>query len=104
MKWKLRYHDLFQQDVDSYIDWFDEALAGLGAEFAQALADALTQIADRLQSCALLFEGYRRVLMLRFRVVVPFLVDADVVYVAGVVHAGRDLRAWLRGRTSIDDE
>lgn len=104
LKYRVRLHYLFRSDVDDYANWLDRAVPGLGDEFAAAVGRALDTLERRPLSHAVVFDEFRRVLIPRFRAVIPFLVDGDAIYVAGVVHGARDLGAWMRGRFSTDDE
>ena len=104
MTYQVRVHDLFRQDVDELIDWFEEAVVGLGSEFADAVDNALDRLVARPNSHRVVIDTYRRVLIPRFRALVLFMVEGDRIYVAGVLHASRDLRAWVDRRFSPADE
>jgi len=91
---------LFLADVEEYGDWFEEQLTGLADEFAAELELALRSLSDRPLSYRVVWKHYRRVLMRRFRILIPFEVVEDTVLVLGVVHGTRDLPSWIQRRTT----
>jgi plasmid stabilization system protein ParE len=97
---RLVYHEMFKSDVTGYADWFEDASIGLGLEFTEAVAQAIESLERQPLIYSILYDQYRRVLITRFRVIIPYLIDGDSIYVAGVVHATRDLEAWLQSRLS----
>jgi plasmid stabilization system protein ParE len=104
VKYKVRLHDMFRSDVDECIEWIEQAEPGLGAELAVAVDSALVTLESRPLSHSILIAEFRRLLIPRFKVVVPFLIEGDTVYVAGVVHGSRDVQSWLRRRLSPGGE
>ncbi len=104
MKFRVDFHDLFESDVDTYVDWFNEVAPGLGADLAAALDSAVDKLAERPHSFSLMGGSYRRVLIARFSIIIPFVVEDSTVYVVGVVHTSRDLEAWFRRRLIAGDE
>ncbi len=95
----LRYHRKFRTDVKSYAEWFEDKQAGLGDAFVQAVDVALDKVVARPLSYRAMWGDFRRVLIRRFHIIIPFEIVGDRVHVLGVVHGSRDLAAWLEQRT-----
>ena len=95
----VRYHREFLGDVADYARWFEERVPGLGDEFATAVDAAIDQLIERPESFRIMWKQYRRVLIRRFKVVVPFEIAGEDIYVLGVVHGSRDLPRWIQRRS-----
>lgn len=97
---RLRFHRLFLADVEEYGGWFEEQLTGLADDFAAELELALQALSERPMSYRIVWKQYRRVLVRRFRILIPFEVVDETVLVLGVVHGTRDLPSWIQRRTT----
>lgn len=95
----VRFHPEFLLDVADYARWFEERLPGLGDEFAGAVDVAIDQLIERPDSFRIMWKHYRRVLIRRFKVVIPFEVAGENTFVLGVVHGSRDLPRWIQRRS-----
>ena len=94
----LEFHPLFEFDVQEHGNWLEARAPGLGDEFVAEVNRALDQLAERPESHRRCFGEYRRVLIRRFHMSVPFRILKGRVRVLGVVHGARDIPSWLKRR------
>lgn len=74
--------------------WYDQQLPGLGAEFMDAIQDALSRIEENPGLYPIYRDRIRRVLARRFPYLIFYVVDPDESLVVAVLHASRDPRRW----------
>ena len=106
MTFRVRYHPLFKADADQHIRVIESVSPPTAAKLAAAIDTALGSLEEQPLRHSFFFDDYRRVLLKRFRLLIPFKVDDGMVYVVGLVHGSRDTRKWLLRRTTphADDE
>jgi toxin ParE1/3/4 len=83
-------------DVEAAFEWYENERPGLGVEFLDELRGTYKRIAEGPLKYQELRRGIRRALLRRFPYVVYFAIEADIVVVAAVLHAGRDPAEWQR--------
>jgi plasmid stabilization system protein ParE len=84
-------------DLTAIEDWYDSQREGLGAEFRQAVDEAITRIAANPLAYPERYRGARRVLLRRFPYVLWYRPFESLVVVLACVHGKRDPRE-IRGR------
>ncbi len=98
MKRRIEFHSEFERDVQEYGDWIEFDAPGMGKEFAQAVDTAIQALNEMPERYRILIPPYRRVLIRRFSVLIPFRFIGDDIRVLGVVHGARDIERWINRR------
>lgn len=104
MTWRLEYHPEFDADLEDIGQWLEAQQRGLGEKFIAELELGLRRMQERPELYRTLEGGYRRILLRRFKVVVPYWIDGDTVWVIGVLHGSRDMERWLKRRMASEEE
>lgn len=99
MKRRIEFHPEFERDVQDYGDWIEFESPGMGEAFAQAVGSAVQSLDEMPDRHRVLISPYRRVLIRRFSVLIPFRFIGDDIRVLGVVHGARDIERWIKRRT-----
>jgi len=96
MSRRLVVRPLAECDIAEAALWYDQQRAGLGAEFPQAVEEAITRAAAKPEHYRQLCRRpvVRRVLTDRFPYRVFFSATESVVVVHAVLHGARDDRVW----------
>lgn len=90
-----------EQDIADAQRWYETERAGLGAEFRQAVGDALIGIVRFPLSAPLMFAGIRRKLLVRFPYGLFYKAETRRIVILACVHAVRDpatVRTTVSGR------
>jgi len=93
------FHPAFVDDVREHAEWLEHESRGMGDEFLRELDQVLLSFAEMPERHRELFPPYRRVLIRRFSVLLPFRIVEDTIRVLGVVHGARDLKRWVEERS-----
>jgi plasmid stabilization system protein ParE len=95
---RIEFHPEFERDVREHGEWLEGQEPGMGKQFVQAVDDAILDLVNMPERHRILFPRYRRVLIPRFSVLLPFRLHEDNIRVLGVVHGARDLERWIHER------
>ncbi len=98
MTHSLRVAPRVWKELDEAVAWYEEQREGLGAEFAYAIDEALSDIMSaplrwpQWQADA----PYRRRVVHRFPYLVFYAVEGSIVRVVAIAHMKRHPGYWLR--------
>jgi len=81
-------------DIEDAYRWYETHRRGLGAEFREALREALANIAENPARYPMLYRGTRRALLKRFPYGVYYREHPDVIAVVACMHGSRNPRRW----------
>ena len=81
-------------DVTEAASWYESRSRGLGHEFLDEIAQALSKIADRPLSYVKVHKSIRRALIRRFPFGVYYLNETTRIVVIAVMHGSRDPAQW----------
>lgn len=88
-----------EADINDAYAWYEQADAGLGDRFIEALRGALAAVAKNPDAFRVVEEPLRRAFVDRFPYSVFYLHDDRNVVVIRCLHARRDPVSWkIRGR------
>jgi len=87
-----------EQDVTAAALWYERQSPGLGRQFLDAVASALTRIASNPEQFPIVYRDKRRALLKRFPYGLFFWVEATTVVVVGCFHGRRNPTAWQSRR------
>lgn len=97
---RVHFHPGAAADLTSAGDWYEQQLAGLGADLASEVAHALNAITERPMTWPL-WPGVgesvcvRRFLLARFPFAVGYVAEGDEIVVLAVAHLRRRPGYWL---------
>jgi toxin ParE1/3/4 len=80
----VRFLPEAQQEAIESRNWYEQRQAGLGAMFAQALADGVQRLQDRPLRYPAVVGPIRRVILQRFPYAVYFRVESEEIIVLAV--------------------
>jgi len=95
----VRYHPLFERDVQEASRWYDDRESGLGDLFVVSVEDSVHNILDDPLRYAETSLRVRYQKISKFPYVVLFDVVNDSILILGVLHTARSLDKW-RERSS----
>jgi toxin ParE1/3/4 len=98
MKHKLRVAPRAWKELEAGVAWYEKQRAGLGAEFAYAIDEALSDLMTAPERWPLWQADapYRRRVIHRFPYVLFYAVEGNIVRVVAIAHAKRQPGYWLR--------
>jgi plasmid stabilization system protein ParE len=85
-----------ETDLAAARDWYEDRMAGLGAEFGREVDLVLSAAAERALGFPVIHRDVRRALIKRFPYGVFFVASEDLVVVLAVLHQARDPAVWKR--------
>lgn len=85
-----------EDDIAAAFEWYESQRAGLGAEFIDAIDQALEPILDFPESCEVFYRDTRRCLVERFPFEVFYRLQDGVLIVVAAMHAARDPKSMLK--------
>ena len=94
MKTWLEFHWEVQPDIDSAFRWYERQRPGLGAEFLEAVEDALTEISDHPKRYGFAERDVREFALNRFPHAIYYRVLPNRVRILAVHHSARDPLSW----------
>ncbi len=97
---QFEFHPDFERDVQDFGEWLEGEAPNMGETFALAVDEALARLADMPERFRFLSPPYRRILIRRFKVLIPFRLTDNGIRILGVVHGSRDIERWLERRKS----
>lgn len=83
-------------DLEDAYRWYETRRRGLGAEFLDAVEDALAEVAEHPTAFGFVHRHVRRVLLRRFPYGLFFVVDDASVVVIACFHVRRDPARWSK--------
>lgn len=96
MKFRLLVRPEAEQDIAEAFDWYEARKPGLGTEFIEAMAAALSRIQEAPLAHPLIHREARRTLVKRFPYVVYFVLEGQLISVVACFHAKRSPAKWKR--------
>ncbi len=90
----VRLRRAAQFEYDEAADWYESRRKGLGLRFVAAVRKALEDIAERPDSCAVVWPGVREAPVRKFPYFIYYQTHPDHVMVLAVFHAARDPVVW----------
>ncbi|WP_153555270.1 type II toxin-antitoxin system RelE/ParE family toxin [Roseimaritima sediminicola] len=94
----LRYHSLFDTDVLSAADWYDERQSNLGSDFVNRVRTAVNRLTDDPERRTSAEYGVRYWPVERFPYVVFYDLIQLEILVLGVMHTSQESGKWLTRR------
>ena len=91
---RVAFRPLADAEVREARQWYEERRCGLGAKFAAAVDEAVTQITENPLAFPCVRGETRRAILRRFPYCLYFRVLRDEVVVLAVVHGRRHPRRW----------
>lgn len=89
MKYRLGFLPEVADDAMRGSRWYEEQAPGLGKEFIRVLYARIDQIVRNPMACAAVTDRYRRGVVRRFPYAIYYLLEGDLILVAGVFHCAR---------------
>ena len=89
----VRFLPQARQEAIETRNWYERRQPGLGALFAQALAEAIGRVQTQPLQFPLVMEQVRRAILLRFPYAVYFRIEPSEIIVMAV-HGRQDPRSW----------
>jgi plasmid stabilization system protein ParE len=83
-----------EAEMAEAFDWYEDRVAGLGAEFLLCLDAVFSAVVRNPQQFPHVHRVVRRALTRRFPYEVLFVVDSERVVVLSVFHAKRNPKRW----------
>jgi plasmid stabilization system protein ParE len=83
-----------EAEMADAFDWYEDRVAGLGAEFLLCLDAVFSAVVRNPQQFPHVHRVVRRALIRRFPYEVFFVEDSDRVVVLSVFHAKRNPKRW----------
>ena len=83
-----------ESELAEAFDWYEDRLAGLGADFLLSVDAALHTIARNPEQYPVVHKTIRRALTRRFPYEIFFVVEEERVVVLAIFHAKRDPKKW----------
>ena len=83
-----------ESELAEAFDWYEDRLAGLGADFLLSVDAALQAIARNPEQYPAVHKTIRRALTRRFPYEIFFVVEEERVVVLAIFHAKRDPKKW----------
>jgi toxin ParE1/3/4 len=90
MSWLLLVRPQAEHDLSSARDWYEAKRAGLGHEFLDEVAVALSEMERDPQAPRFYYRNFRRRLLRRFPYKIFYQVIGDRVIIFRVIHAKQD--------------
>ncbi len=91
----ITFHPEAEAELEEASDYYESKRAGLGAEFEEAVQEAVERAARRPQSFPLHGDsGLRKCFVTRFPYTIFFMDLADTVWIAAVAHQRRQPDYW----------
>ncbi len=83
-----------EADISNAYSWYESELAGLGAQFLEALDDGFERIAESPLHYAEIAGGIRRKLLTKFPYAVFFLFEQGEVRVLSILQQSQSPNLW----------
>lgn len=90
----IRFVEAARAELRRAFDWYEQQRAGLGSDFAIAVAQAVDDIIDAPHAWSLVQGEIRKRKTGRFPYGVFYAVEREVVTILGVFHLHSDPGAW----------
>jgi toxin ParE1/3/4 len=90
VKWLVLVRAEAEQDLREARDWYEQKRTGLGDEFLDAVANAISELALHADRSRPYFRLFRRVHLRRFPYKIFYQVVGERVIVFRVLHAKQD--------------
>jgi toxin ParE1/3/4 len=96
VKPRLRNHELATAELEAAVRWYEARRLGLGAEFFDAVSQAIEMIAERPGAGTVVAgtTSTRRVLLRRFPYQVVYHLTPTQITIAAVAHLKRKPQYW----------
>jgi plasmid stabilization system protein ParE len=76
------------------MDWYEERVEGLGAQFLDRVAEALDHVSMYPESCPILLGRVRRKVMRQFPYSIIYSLPPDEIFVLAIAHQKRRIDYW----------
>ena len=93
MTYALRFLPEVEDDAISGYSWYETKSPGLGEEFLRMFYACATNISRNPRLYNKVYSEFRRCLLRRFPYAIYFIIEKDLIVVAGLFHCARDLRS-----------
>ena len=97
----IRFVEEAQTEFLDAISYYEEARAGLGARFKDAVDRSVLWIADHPELYRLRPGGYRRINLRVFSYYIPYIVRGQTLWVLAVAHGSRKPLYWISRRNKV---
>ena len=99
MSSKLIFRPEAELDLSEAVNWYEEKVKGLGANFLLNVEAAIESILRTPEAFTPIYKNTRRALVRKFPFGVHYLIDKDKIIVLAVFHVKRNPKE-LKKRTS----
>jgi toxin ParE1/3/4 len=89
----VRFLPEARQEAIECLGWYERRQSGLGAQFAQALADSIERLQAQPLRYPVVHAHVRRIILQRFPYAVYFRIESTGIIVLAV-HGRQDPRRW----------
>ncbi|NQU20859.1 MAG: type II toxin-antitoxin system RelE/ParE family toxin [Candidatus Nealsonbacteria bacterium] len=90
----VRYHPLFDRDVQEAARWYDQRSAGLGDAFVEVVRQRTGDVIADPERFGRSPTGCRYIRLPRFPYVLLFDLVEDELLMLGVLHTARSMEKW----------
>ena len=97
----IRFVEEAQAEFLDAIAHYEDARAGLGARFKDAVDRSVLWIADHPELYRLRPGGYRRINLRVFPYYIPYIVRGQTLWVLAVAHGSRNPHDWISRRNKV---
>ncbi len=91
--------EIAEDEISEAFDWYEQKVAGLGAEFAEELNLTLSNIITDPFLSNEVYSSFRRALLNRFPYKIWYEIEDDIIVVWAVVHVKRHPNFWKKRLT-----
>jgi toxin ParE1/3/4 len=94
----VRYHPLFENDVNASFKWYSDRSSNVADDFLTCLREAVDRLLEDPERKTPFEFGMRYWPVARFPYVVFYDVTKNAIQLLGVMHTSKDSRKWLSNR------
>jgi hypothetical protein len=99
---KVRILSVAEREMWDAFDWYERQSRGLGTQFLSEFDQAVARVRRYPESCPVVDDGMRRVLLGRFPYGLWYAIETDAVMVYAVAHLHRQPYYWTDRQTGRD--
>jgi plasmid stabilization system protein ParE len=90
VKWRVLIRPVAETDLNNARNWYNDQRPGLGDEFLVSIAEAFSRLEEHPERYHVYYNGFRRILTVRFPYKVFYRIEGDMVIIFRVLHRARD--------------
>lgn len=94
MKYEIIIRPEAESDLLDTVNWYEEKLKGLGANFLLNIEAAIESIIRTLEAFTPIYKNTRRALVRKFPFGIHYLIEKEKIVVLAIFHARRNPKEW----------